>query len=167
VDRVAELLASLAPGRLTKCYRATGGTESVDIALQVAMAATGRHKFVSLDESYHGHSVGAKSVVSSDYAREHGGLRSRQVAPPLDSRAADTVETILRKRNVAAFIMEPVVINLGVLVPDKASMSRIGELCRKYGTRRRDSGRLMAGIQSQRRPPSRTCGTSAATRTPS
>ena len=44
---LAEGLAAIAPGKLTKCYRATGGSEAVEIALQVAMAATGRPGFVS------------------------------------------------------------------------------------------------------------------------
>lgn len=131
---LAERLASLAPGRLTKCYRATGGTEAVEIALQVAMASTGRHKFASLEGSYHGNSIATRSVASSVFAREHRTLQSQQIAPPLDAKAADRVESLLRKKDVAAFIMEPVVINLGVLLPDRIFMTRLGALCRKYGT---------------------------------
>src|SRR5947209_16362678 len=37
---LAEALAEVTPGKLAKCYRATGGSEAVEIALQVAMAAT-------------------------------------------------------------------------------------------------------------------------------
>src|SRR4051812_48737719 len=39
---LAELLAEFAPAGLKKSFRATGGTEAVDIALQVAMVHTGR-----------------------------------------------------------------------------------------------------------------------------
>src|SRR2546423_6431451 len=45
---LAEMLASIAPGNLRKTFRATGGTEAVDIALQIAMAATGRGEFIAL-----------------------------------------------------------------------------------------------------------------------
>src|SRR4051794_1175020 len=39
---LAEGLADIAPGKLTKCYRATGGSEAVEIALEVGKAAAGR-----------------------------------------------------------------------------------------------------------------------------
>src|SRR5687768_13636040 len=41
---LAGLLADIAPGDLTRSFRATGGTEAVELALQIAMAATGRNK---------------------------------------------------------------------------------------------------------------------------
>src|SRR5690349_7640074 len=34
---LAELLASIVPGELQKCVRATGGTEAVEAAMQIAM----------------------------------------------------------------------------------------------------------------------------------
>src|SRR5687768_12724591 len=46
---LAERLVALAPGDLARCWRATGGSEAVDIALQLAMSRTGRHRFVSLE----------------------------------------------------------------------------------------------------------------------
>ena len=39
---LAQLLAEMTPGKLQKSFRATGGSEAVDIALQIAMASTGR-----------------------------------------------------------------------------------------------------------------------------
>ena len=39
---LAEALAGIVPVKRAKCSRATGGSEAVEIALQVAMAATGR-----------------------------------------------------------------------------------------------------------------------------
>jgi 4-aminobutyrate aminotransferase-like enzyme len=42
---LAELLAQITPGELTKSYRATGGSEAIDIALQAAMVHTKRRKF--------------------------------------------------------------------------------------------------------------------------
>ena len=64
---LAEGLAEIAPGKLTKCYRATGGSEAVEIALQVAMAATGRSGFVSLAGCYHGNTTigGAASPATA------------------------------------------------------------------------------------------------------
>ena len=54
--QLAEMLARITPGKLAVSYRTTGGTESVEGALQIAMAYTGRGKFVSIEDSYHGNS---------------------------------------------------------------------------------------------------------------
>src|SRR3954454_831238 len=47
---------------------------------------------------------------------------------------ANRVERLLRKREVAAFIMEPIICNLGALVPDAEFMRGLQRLCRRYGT---------------------------------
>jgi acetylornithine/succinyldiaminopimelate/putrescine aminotransferase len=125
-------LARITPGDLQTCYRATGGTEAVDLALQLAMIATGRHKFVSIEGSYHGNSIGALSVGASSSRETLKLLPSCQkVDKALD---VGPIETLLKKREVAAFIMEPVAMNLGVLVPQRETMREIRRLCRKYGT---------------------------------
>jgi 4-aminobutyrate aminotransferase-like enzyme len=49
-----------------KSFRATGGSEAVDIALQAAMVHTGRQKFLSLEGSYHGNAIGGLSVADSE-----------------------------------------------------------------------------------------------------
>lgn len=134
---LAELLVGMAPGpKLTHCFRAATGTEAVEAALQAAMAHTERRAFVSVEHSYHGNSVGAKSVGASDYRERVGNLmpRCHKIEPPLDGRAAERVERLLRKRDVAAFIMEPVLTNLGVLIPEREFMERVREACRERGT---------------------------------
>ena len=68
-DDLAALLGDLTPGNLTHCFRATGGSEAVDLALQAAMLHTGRRKFISLEDSYHGNTIGALSVGSGDRDR--------------------------------------------------------------------------------------------------
>jgi len=131
---LAEGLAEIAPGKLTKCYRATGGSEAVEIALQVAMAATGRSGLVSLSGCYHGNTIGGRSLAGGRETYPNLLPHCRQVEPPLDDRAADRVEKLLKGEKFAAFIMEPVVCNLGVLIPSKEFMTRVRDACRKYGT---------------------------------
>lgn len=134
---LAELLLSIAPGRkLSRCFRVATGTESVEVALQAAMASTGRRAFVSVEDSYHGNSVAAKSVGASEYREKLGGLMPgcRKIRTPLDGRAADRVERLLRKRDVAAFIMEPVLSNLGVQIPTREFMERVRAACTERGT---------------------------------
>ncbi|HVY40522.1 MAG TPA: aspartate aminotransferase family protein [Polyangia bacterium] len=133
---LARQLADITPGRLQRSYRATGGTEAVEIALQLAMAATGRSKFVSIEDSYHGNSLGTMSVGASSYREELPNLLRGclKIKRPLDAEALDRVERLLRTREVAAFIMEPIICNLGALVPDAEFMRGLPRLCRRYGT---------------------------------
>lgn len=134
---LAQLLAEITPGKgLQKCFRATGGTEAIEIALQAAMSHTKRHKFVSIEGSYHGHSLGAMSIGSSDFRSLYKNLLPHcyKIKPPLTEATLGKLETLLKKRDIAAFIMEPIILNLGVEIPTKEFMQGAQALCRKYGT---------------------------------
>ncbi|HEX4629722.1 MAG TPA: aspartate aminotransferase family protein [Chthoniobacterales bacterium] len=133
---LAELLAKITPGKLQKCFRATGGSEAVEIALQIAMIHTGRGKFMSIEDAYHGNTIGGLSIGASSNRENYPNLLRNclKIAPPLNRDAIEKVERLLRKRDVAAFIMEPVSCNLNVLVPDDAFMTGLAKLCRRYGT---------------------------------
>jgi acetylornithine/succinyldiaminopimelate/putrescine aminotransferase len=129
---LAQLLVGLAPDGLTRCCRATGGSEAVELALQAAMLHTGRRKFVAVEDAYHGNTLGALSVGDGDDT-----LRVLSVArlkPPLDADALDRLETRLKHRDVAAVIMEPIAMNLGVLIPEPAFMEGLAPLCHRFGT---------------------------------
>jgi adenosylmethionine-8-amino-7-oxononanoate aminotransferase len=133
---LAQLLARITPGKLEKTYRATGGSEAVYIALQLAMASTGRRKFVSIEGSYHGNTIGTVSVASREGREPYPNLLSNctTISPPLGDRAIARLETLLKKRDVAALIMEPISCNLAVLIPEDTFMKRAQQLCRRYGT---------------------------------
>ncbi len=133
---LAELLAEATPGKLTKSFRATGGSEAVDLALQAAMLHTERGKFLALEESYHGNSLAGISVASSeDRESLPNFLRGcEKIAGPLDRKALAKIETRLKRRDVAAFIMEPVSINLGVVMPERDAMAELQRLCRRTAT---------------------------------
>ena len=133
---LAEMLASIAPGELQKSVRATGGTEAVEAAMQVAMLYTARTKFLSVEGSYHGNSIGTLSIGTSENREQFKNLLPNclKINPPLDDKAADRVESKLKNKDIAALIMEPVICNLGVLIPEHAFMKRIRDLCSRYGT---------------------------------
>jgi acetylornithine/succinyldiaminopimelate/putrescine aminotransferase len=133
---LAELLASIAPGELQKSVRATGGTEAVEAAMQIAMLYTGRSKFLSVEGSYHGNSIGTLSIGTSENREQFKNLLPNciKIKPPLDNNAADKVKSRLKNKDIAALIMEPVICNLGVMMPEHAFMKSISALCRRYGT---------------------------------
>ncbi|MEK7617104.1 MAG: aspartate aminotransferase family protein [Patescibacteria group bacterium] len=133
---LAQLLAKITPGKLTKSYPATGGTEAVEIALQAAMSYTKRSKFISIEGSYHGHSIGAMSVGSSGFRKHYVNLLPGcyKIKPPLNAKAAREAEELLQKGDIAGFIMEPIVCNLGVLIPNQEFFEIITNACKRYGT---------------------------------
>ena len=71
---LAEQLAAITPEHLTTSFRATGGSEAVDAALQMAMMYTGRKKILSIEGSYHGNTFGALSVASSSNGKKFHNL---------------------------------------------------------------------------------------------
>jgi acetylornithine/succinyldiaminopimelate/putrescine aminotransferase len=114
-----------------RAFRAVGGTDAVEQALQIAATSTGRHKFVSLEGAYHGNSFAAHSIGEKlDIAIPS----CKHLATPLDGRALERLETLLKARDVAAFILEPISMNLGVEVPTIELMRGARQLCDRYGT---------------------------------
>src|SRR4051794_10384875 len=104
--QLAEMLARITPGKLAVSYRTTGGTESVEGALQIAMAYTGRGAFVSAEDSSHGTSIATRSSGASDNRETFKTPlpNCHKTKPPLDHKSLGKVETLLKKRDVAAFI---------------------------------------------------------------
>ncbi|MCD6019709.1 MAG: argD [Bacteroidetes bacterium] len=135
-EDLAQLLAEISPGKLSKSFRTTGGSESVDTALQIAMAYTGRKRFLSLENSYHGNIISSLSIGSSETVdKVNNHLQGcDRVGLPLDEKTLKKIETSLKKKTVAAFIMEPVICNMGVVIPENKFMQDLERLCRKYGT---------------------------------
>src|SRR4030042_26275 len=59
---LARKLAEIAPGDLNKVLLCPGGTEAIGMALKLARIATGRHKTISMWDSFHGASLDAISI---------------------------------------------------------------------------------------------------------
>jgi adenosylmethionine-8-amino-7-oxononanoate aminotransferase len=130
-DELCELLVALAPRGLTTCFRATGGTEAVEIALAAALLHTGRREFLSIDGCYHGDSLATSMLADDEFGLD---IEVERLRPPLDENAAERAEKILAKRKTAALVMEPVVIAAGVQVPTPGFMRCVRAACRRTGT---------------------------------
>ncbi|MBV8687943.1 MAG: aspartate aminotransferase family protein [Alphaproteobacteria bacterium] len=136
-EELARALVGIAPPGLQRCFRATGGSEAVEIALQAAMLHTGRARFVTVEDCYHGDTLGPRSIGDGETRNLFPRLglpAPRAIRPPLDEARLAQVETALKRRDVAAMILEPVICNLGALVPEPAFMRGSEDLCRRYGT---------------------------------
>ena len=133
---LAELLAAVTPKHLTTSFRMTGGSEAVDAAIQIAMMYTGRKKILSIEGSYHGNTFGALSVgTSSNGNKFHNLLHGfEKIDPPLNQDSLNEIEKKLKGNEYAAFIMEPVIVNLGVVIPEESFMEKLDQLCKEHGT---------------------------------
>lgn len=130
---LAETLSGLLPGELSVVSFGSGGAEAVEIALKTARAATGRTRFVSCDNAYHGLSFGAMSVSGSPrYRAIFGPLVEHCETVPFGDVAA--LEQRLAGKSVAAFIVEPVQGEGGAVVPPQGYLKTAAEVCRAHGT---------------------------------
>jgi acetylornithine/succinyldiaminopimelate/putrescine aminotransferase len=58
----------------------------------------------------------------------------KKLKPPLNAESLNDLEKLLKTKNVAALIMEPISMNLDVMIPETVFMQGMEKLCRKYGT---------------------------------
>jgi 4-aminobutyrate aminotransferase len=145
---LARKLTELAPGNLNKVLFAPGGTSVVGIALKLSRIATGRHKIVSMWDSFHGSSLDAISVGGEAIFRNSIGplLPGCEHVPPADPgqcpfkcgpvcnlNCADYIEYVLEKEgDVAAVIAET--IRSIPFIPPKDYWKRIRAACDRHGT---------------------------------
>lgn len=144
---LARKLTELAPGDLNKVLFAPGGTSAIGMAIKLARVATGRHKTISMWESFHGASLDAISVGGERAFREGIGplMPGCQHVPPPNPRhcpwhcemtcqlhCADYVEYVLEKEgDVAAVIAETV--RCTPFIPPTDYWKRVRAACDRHG----------------------------------
>jgi putrescine aminotransferase len=126
VGRLARALADIAPGDCSISFFANSGTEAVEGALKLARAATKRARIVATSNAYHGKTMGALAASGRDaYKTPFGPLLADVVHVPYGDVAAlaDALH------DAAAFIVEPVQGEGGVVVPPLGYLRSARELC--------------------------------------
>ncbi len=146
---LAEKLVQIAPHGLTRVFYSDSGSTAVEIALKMAyqyQCHTGhpeRSKFIALEESYHGDTIGAVSVGGIGLFH---GIFHRLLFPvdfvPCPARALDAaeaagkLEVMLQESGdeVAAVIVEPLVQAAGgMLLSPPGFLGKVRDLCTQYG----------------------------------
>ncbi|MBN9693328.1 MAG: aspartate aminotransferase family protein [Verrucomicrobia bacterium] len=144
---LARRLGELAPGDLNRVLFAPGGTSAIGMALKLARIATGRFKFVSMWDSFHGASLDAISIGGEAVFRKGIGPLlpgCEHVPPPEPLRCpfkcgtacnlgcADYIDYVLEKEgDVAAVIGET--IRCTPFVPPPDYWKRVRAACDKHG----------------------------------
>ena len=130
---LAHNLACVSPGDLDRVYFASSGAEVVDAAIRLARGATGRRKLVACHNGFHGRTLGALSVMDRpEYTQPFAPLLPGVTFVPFGD--ADSLDAALRERDVAAFIVEPIQGEAGMIVPPDGYLRRAREVCSRYGT---------------------------------
>ena len=136
VGRLAERLAGIAPGGLTKSFFANSGAEAVEGAMRLAKQATGRREIVALGFGFHGRTIGTLSITGNLVRKKSNGPYLSGVAfgpapycyrcplglkyPECDVACAQALRDTLRQQtsgDVAALVAEPVLGEGGILAP--------------------------------------------------
>ena len=136
------------------------GTEATMDAIRVARAATGRETILKIEGSYHGHHdavlfsvvpeadlLGLRGTLGGEAADRAGDVyrtiptskgvpastAEHTLIVPFNDAAA--LEHVLSERSddIAALIMEPVMMNVGLVLPQPGYLQAVRELCTTYG----------------------------------
>lgn len=128
--RYAKLLTGQLPDLLDRVYFVNSGTEAVEGALKLAKKYTGRHKFVSFNNSYHGDTHGSLSVTGRDVYRNP----YKPLLPDvhfLDFNNSEGLSAI--DEETAAVIMEPIQGEGGIIPAKKEWLQEVRERCNEVG----------------------------------
>ncbi|HVB78013.1 MAG TPA: aspartate aminotransferase family protein [Candidatus Nitrosotalea sp.] len=149
VADLAEQLARLTPGALSKSFFTNSGAEAVETALRLAKAATGRSEFIALQFGFHGRTNATLAITGNATRRGQGTpfVPGAAFAPaPYEYRCrlcqgtctlacADAVEDVIRLQtsdHVAAMIVEPVLGEGGIIVPHPGYFRRLTEILKAH-----------------------------------
>ncbi len=144
---LARRLVELAPADLDKLLFAPGGTSAIGMALKLARYATGRHKTISMWDSFHGASLDAISIGGEALFRKDVGPLlpgTEHIPPPTRGRCLFNCEddqhsgcieyldyVLGMQGDVAALIAEPMRWTT-VEPPPPGYWKKVRELCDRH-----------------------------------
>jgi glutamate-1-semialdehyde 2,1-aminomutase len=137
--RLAERIAKGLPSIQTLRFVSTG-TEAMMSAFRTARAFTGRPAIVRFAGNYHGHFDAALHDAGASAhtpAAECSGIPARTAADAIVARYNDLADLDAklapRADEVAAIALEPIVANMGLVLPDPGFLAGVFERARRAG----------------------------------
>jgi glutamate-1-semialdehyde 2,1-aminomutase len=125
------------------------GSEATSLAIRISRAVTGRQHFVVVQGGYNGnHDELACNVVNTlaelgprvspgEYPLRPMGagttIESTHFVHPVNFNDLDSVRYVCRRFPIAAMIVEPILQNIGVVLPAPAYLAGLRELADEYG----------------------------------
>ncbi|MBC5823617.1 MAG: aspartate aminotransferase family protein [Candidatus Eremiobacteraeota bacterium] len=127
---LAAALAKLAPGNLQITFFSNSGTEAVEAALKLARLSTKRTKIVSTQNAYHGKTMGSLTATGRDVFKDS----FEPLIPQFEHVVFGDLEALDRALlDAAAFIVEPVQCEGGVIIPPDGYLRGVRDLCDAHG----------------------------------
>jgi len=138
---IAEKIISMVPS-IDKVRLVNSGTEATMAAIRLARAYTKRDKIIKFEGCYHGHGDSFLIAAGSGVAT----LGTPDSPGVTESTAKDTLTAVYNDlaslrhlfeanlAKVAAVIVEPVVGNMGLVIPNDGYLAGIRALCDQYGS---------------------------------
>ena len=129
---LAERLLAVAPPSVQKVLFTSSGTESVEAAIKLGRAATGRTRVVTADHAFHGLTLGSLSATAAgEFAGRFQPLVPGFTRVPWGD--LDAIETELRSGDVALVMLEPIQ-GKGLNLPPAGYLEGVQAACRRHGT---------------------------------
>ena len=143
---LAERLVALTPKGLDKVFFADNGSSAIEIALKMSFQyyknqGIVRDVFISLENSYHGETMGALAIGDVALYKEIYGeilIKTVQAKSPAlvsEEEALDSMETLFKTYHdkVSAVVIEPLVQCAGSMAMyDPSYITKLKALCEKY-----------------------------------
>ena len=137
---IAELIVSMMPS-IEKVRMVNSGTEATMSAIRVARGFTGRDKIIKFEGCYHGHGdsfliaagSGAITHGSPDSPGVTKGVANDTLTAPYNDLAAVQQLVDANKNHIAALILEPVVGNMGCVLPAEGFLQGLRKICDEEG----------------------------------
>jgi glutamate-1-semialdehyde 2,1-aminomutase len=137
---IAELICSMVPS-VEKVRMVNSGTEACMSAIRVARGYTGRNKIIKFEGCYHGHGdsfliaagSGAVTMGAPDSPGVTQGVANDTLTAPYNDLQAVQALIDANPNQIAAIIIEPVVGNMGCVLPKKGFLEGLRTLCDKHG----------------------------------
>lgn len=127
---LAKALADLAPGDLKITFFSNSGTEAVEAALKLARLSTKRKHLVSTFNGYHGKTMGSLTATGRDVFKQ----KFEPLVPEFEHVPFGDLAALERALpGAAAFIVEPLQCEGGVVLPPAGYLRGVREVCDRHG----------------------------------
>jgi 4-aminobutyrate aminotransferase / (S)-3-amino-2-methylpropionate transaminase / 5-aminovalerate transaminase len=152
VGQLAEKLAAIMPGGLNKSFFSNSGAEANEGAMRLAKHHTGRHELVALAYGFHGRTIGTLSITGNSARKKNNGPYLSGVAfgpapycyrcplglqyPSCELACAHALRDVIRQQtsgDVAAFVVEPVLGEGGLITPPPEYLSVAAQIMHEHG----------------------------------
>lgn len=131
---LARRLVELAPPGLEYVTFANSGAEAIEAAIKLCRSATGRPGILATDNSFHGKTYGALSATGNyGYQQPFNAPAPNFAHIPYGDLAELERELKTNPKAYAAFIVEPIQGEGGIVEPPPGYLPGIRELCSEYG----------------------------------